>query len=91
MFSRLSYSVNVREDAELDSTIAQVTANDADEGINAIIEYSITQGEHATQRHHHRHFSWNKPETEHTEIMFHDRNQLCYVNLLFCQIVFFVM
>ena len=43
-FDRLSYSANVREDAQLGTVIGTVTATDGDIGVNAVIEYSITEG-----------------------------------------------
>lgn len=44
-FGRTSYSVNIKEDAQIDSVVGAVTATDSDLGVNAIVEYSITQGE----------------------------------------------
>lgn len=44
-FDRLSYVASIREDADVGSLVRKVVARDADSGVNAIIEYSIVQGE----------------------------------------------
>lgn len=43
-FDRPNYSVNVGEDTGVNSVIGTVAATDSDLGVNAIIEYTITQG-----------------------------------------------
>ena len=43
-FDRRRYSVSVKESIEVDSVVGMVSATDADIGVNAVIEFSITEG-----------------------------------------------